>query len=355
MALLAALTLAFLPAATAAQDLDARALRTLHLDLLGRPPLPEEAAAGIGRTRELLVDALIAAPEFWERWYAEQQYYFLLVNNFAPRGERHVTIPAELAAGTIDVREAIHRIALSPSFDQRNPGADTFVTVVMEQLAGLQVDRNRRELEIGKKIYDASPGTFLGVTGSTQADIVRIAVASKAFAKHLIDREYQRIVHAAPDGKALAAWSAEFHADPRRFPAIVRAWMLSEAYTARLTRSFEMTNRMFVRAIFVDLLDRVPTEAEEEPLREALDALSDPAPLRGVLVRMLLDSKKGRAGRNETIQDPAEWVALRFRRHLAREARPDELRTFTEGLNSPGGGAAMCLAALLTSQEYARY
>src|SRR5690349_15943082 len=171
-------------------------LRTLYLDLLRRPPFDEERTSfradvtdhttacttpGAVTPAPLLgpVDlagksrALAASPEFWQQWFEEQLYYFLLVDNFAPRGEGMLEIPGELAAGKLHVRDAIHRIALSSSFDQRNPGADTFVTVVMEQLAGLAVEKNRRELEIGKAMYDGKPGNFLGRAGSTRSDIVR--------------------------------------------------------------------------------------------------------------------------------------------------------------------------------------
>ena len=45
----------------------------------------------------------------------------------AAEGESVEAIPAGLTAGKLSVRDAIHRIALLPSFDLRNPGADTFV------------------------------------------------------------------------------------------------------------------------------------------------------------------------------------------------------------------------------------
>src|SRR5205814_8795338 len=127
-----------------------------------------------GKPIAAVAEAITSTREFWDRWLEEQLYYFLLVSNFRPRSERVLAIPADIAAHKLDVREAIHLIALSSNFDQRNPGADTFVTVVMEQLAGLEVQKNPRHLEIGKKIYDGGDGVFLGTPGKCQADTVKI-------------------------------------------------------------------------------------------------------------------------------------------------------------------------------------
>lgn len=341
--------------AHSAPALDARSIRAVHFDLLGRPPLAAETRRWSGRPLEELADALLATQEHWRHWYREQLYYFLLVDNFAPRGEGLVTLPAELAAGGTDVRDALHRIALSPNFDQRNPGADTFVTVVMEQLCGLEVDRHRRELEIGKKLYDGLPGTFLGAAGSSQSDVLRAAVESRDFAKHFLRREHARIVHAIPEPRALAEWSAALQREPSSYPAILRGWLVSGAYRARLERRHELENRAFVRALFVDLLGRVPGDEEVEPLREALDALSDPLPLRGILARTLIDSKHGGAAAPERPADPSAWVRERFLALLGREPSPAELEPFRAVAADPASGPGLCLLALVTDPEYARY
>ena len=52
--------------------LDARAVRTIHLDLLGRPPLPAESAKLAGRPLADVAAELVASPEFYPRWFEEQ-------------------------------------------------------------------------------------------------------------------------------------------------------------------------------------------------------------------------------------------------------------------------------------------
>ena len=93
----------------------------MFLDLVGRPPYAEERSHWLGKARHDLCDALIGSEAFWRHWYEEQLYYFLLIDNFRPGSERMRGIPAALSAGVLDARDAIHRIALSSSFDQRNP------------------------------------------------------------------------------------------------------------------------------------------------------------------------------------------------------------------------------------------
>ena len=179
--------------AVATSPLTPPTLRALFLDLYGRPPFESERAVWLGQPRAQLVEEALSAPEVWRNWLEEQLYYFFLIDNFRPETERIAGLPDALAAGKLDVRTATHRIALTPSFDHRNPGADTFVTVVMEQLTGLRVQRNPRELEIGKGIYDGRPGLFLGRSGSTQADIVAIALQDARFAQTFVEREYRRL------------------------------------------------------------------------------------------------------------------------------------------------------------------
>jgi hypothetical protein len=332
--------------------LDHRTLRGVHLDLLGRPPFQADYARWLGKPAGALVDEVLASREFWERWYEEQLYYFLLINNFRPETERANAISKELHEGRLDVREAIHRIALTSSFDQRNPGADTFVTVVMEQLLGLEVQKTARELEIGKKIYDGTEGNFLGTIGRCQADVVRIAMGSKLFPPHFLAREHERLVHSRAEAKDLAAWSARFEKDPAVFGALVREWIASDAYRARLGRRLPQSNRLFVRSLFVDLMDRAPTQAEAEPLREALDGLADPAPLRSIAIRMILDSGRAKIPVRKDITDPAAWVKDLFRRWLGREPTEAELSTFVESLADPACRPQTVVYAILTGGEY---
>jgi hypothetical protein len=335
--------------------LDARRLRAVYMDLLGRPPLAEERERWLGRGTYELLDLLLGCEDAWRHWFEEQLYYFLLIDNFRPETERVMAIPEDLAAGRIDVREAIHRIALCSSFDARNPGADTFVTVVMEQLDGLEVQKATRELEVGKRIYDGSSGMFLGKSGRNQADIVRIALEHERFMLTFVEREYRRLVRAEPERGELARQARELRRDPRLYTAYVREWLASPAYAQRLVDRRMQPNRLFVRALFVDLLGRLPSQSEEARMRNALDGLSDPGPLRSVLARLLIDSGQAELPAREAIPDPTLWVAGLFERLLGRSATQPELAAFVSAFHDPACQPGTVVYAIVSHPEYHRY
>ncbi len=335
-----------------ARALDDRTLRVVYLDLVGRPPFANERSLWRGKTFDELLSNLVPSSEFWNWWLEEQLYYFLLIDNFRPETPRVAALPDDLANDKLDVREAIHRIALSPSFDQRNPGADTFVTVVMEQLDGLVVQKNPRELEIAKKIYDGASGSFLGKNGKCQADIVEIAIGHELFAKSFLSREFKRWMRADPDPRELAEWVKSFQTDARIYPSLVRGWFASPAFEKRLAQRSDESNRLYVRALLVDLLGRTPSEDELRRMRTALDGLSDPAPLRSVVARMVLDSKKAALPEKKSIAKPSEWIDEQFRRTLGRAPSERELASFLAQFADDACRPATILCALVSSPEY---
>lgn len=338
--------------AAPARQLDHGMLRSVYFDLLGRPPFRAETDAWLGKGLHELLDELIASPEHWSAWYGQQLFHFLLIDNFTPQSQRVLALPASLAAKRLDVRDAIHQICLCSSFELRNPGADTFVTVVLEQLTGMTVQSNVRELEIGKAIYDGGEGLFLGRNGKTQADVVRIAIESKKFCREFLQREYHRVVRADPPKKGFASSIRSFCKSPASYPSLLRQWVLSEAYGQRLERRADIPNRLFVKTLFVDLLDRLPTAAEEEPLREALDGLSDSGPLRSIVARLLLDSDMVKLPTRDEIEDRGAWIRALFLRLLGREGTAAELTVFTEAFSDPACRTETVVYAIISHPDY---
>lgn len=338
--------------AGATPGLDSGTLRRVFLDLLGRPPLPEERAAWLGKAREGLFDALLSRQEFWENWLEEQLYYFLLVDGFRPTTEGVRALPGELAEGRIGVLESIHRICLSSSFDRRNPGPDTFVTVVMEQLLGVKIRSQVRELEIGKRIYDGARGTFLGRAGSSQADVVQIAIEDKRTSRHFLRREYQRCLRREPTPGDVESWAAKLEGTPTAYTSIVRTWFLSPAYEGRLGTRKPLPSRLFVRAVFTDLFGRLPTDEETHLLRSALDGLADPAPLRSLVARILLDSGKVPVPDLQGLPDTSGWIQERFEALLGRPPSEPEAAAFRESAEDSACRAETVLRAIITHPEY---
>jgi hypothetical protein len=335
--------------------LDARSLRAAFLDLHGRPPLAVEREVWLGRKLDDLVAERVGDQAFWAAWLEEQLYYFLLINNFRPRSERVLELPGLLAKGAIHAKDALWRIALSPSFDQRNPGADTFVTVVMEQLDGIVVQKNTRELEIGKAAYDGGPGLFLGTRVGSQSDVVAAAIDDKRFASHFVEREHLRLLRRVPDKKAGRAWTSRFRKEPAEMGAIYAEWMTSAAWLERLELRRPLSNRAWVKSVFVDLFDRLPDGDEARRMRDALDGLSNPRPLRSLLVRLLIDGsgdERPKLPDEAELEDESGWVRSLFPLLLGREATADEARVFVHTLRREDCSPATLYLALLTSAAY---
>ena len=335
-----------------AYALDARRLRSAFLDLYGRPPFLEERNVWAGRGLSDLLDVALSSVEFWQNWLDEELYYFLLVENFTPTSERVLKIPEVLAAGKIGVRDALHSIAICASFDRRNPGNDTFVTVVMEQLLGVTVQKIPRELEIGKRLYDGARGTFLGHTGSSQADVVRIVVEDKRSLQHFLRRECERLLRCEPEARDVAQWKRQIGRTGRKYSELLRTWFLSENYERRLATRQPQPNRIYVRSLFVDLIDRLPDESESQRMRNALDGLADAGPLRSVIARLLIDSGQVVLTKKEEIENPTQWIGSLFVRFLGRAARQEELAAFVHAFHDPECRPETVVYAIVSHPEY---
>lgn len=336
-------------------SLDPRCLRAIHLDLLGRPPTIADRARWNGRSLKEFLETTLHGEEFWRNWLDEELYYFLLIDNFRPVAEPVLELPRLLAQGELGVRDALHLISLSASFDRRNPGPDTFVTVVLEQYLGVDITRFQRELEIGKRIYDGGMGVFLGKRGNSQADVVRIAVDDDRMLRHYLMRQHRRIQCGEPDGKTLAQCAERLEQEPLAYPSILLDWMLSPLYEARLDRRAPLTNRLFVRTLFIDLVDRLPNEAEAFRIRSALDGLADACALRSILARLLLDSKTAVLPLRQEISDPPAWIQGLFERLLGRMPTQEESAVFVDAFQDSACEPATVVYALVSHPEYQTY
>ncbi|MEM6571009.1 MAG: hypothetical protein AAF957_21535 [Planctomycetota bacterium] len=332
--------------------LDDRWLRSLSTDLVGRPPYAAERERWLGKPRAPYVAALLATEEAWRHWLDEQLYYFMLIDSFRPVGTSLDELPPLLAKRAMTPRDALHRIALSTSFEARNPGADTFVTVVMEQLCGIEVQKSKRELEIGKAAYDGDGGLFLGSRATNQSDVVRIAATHQDAARHLAEREFERLTRSTLSKRERARTGKRLHRAPREFVEVLTEWLASDAYAQRVALGAPLSNRNWVRAIYVDLGGALPSDDATEALRSALDGLGDPVPLRSAIVRMLLDGEGTRAPRSGDIGDPGAWVDTTFSRLLGRAPTADERAAFVGAASTGADGPEIVLYTLVTSEEY---
>ncbi|MCC6670651.1 MAG: hypothetical protein IT458_06300 [Planctomycetes bacterium] len=329
-------------------------LRRIALDVLQRTPSPREVAIALEQPVPLAVRRWLFSEEAMRAWLDEELYYFLLLDNFRPRTEGVESLPRRLAAGTATARDALTEILLSTGFSLRNPGNDTFVTVVLEQVLGLRVQEraNKALLEAGKAIYDGRKGRFLDREGRSQSDLVRIAVAQEAATRLLLDRHRQRLFGGG-SGPVDAGTVQRVHQEPAAFFTVLGEWLAGPEYAAALARRKTKTDTQFVRALYQDLLDRTPTYDELRNMRNALQSMADAGPLRAVLAKVMLDSGKAQL---PELRPGAEDAFVRecFLRYLARAPGQEELPRFVQELGK-GARALHVVRALLGSPEYQVY
>jgi hypothetical protein len=333
---------------------DRRHVRALHLDLLGRTPRPDELELAAAASADTLVRHLLRSLEFWEHWHEDELYYFLLVDNARPDAAAAGSLPSRLQAGTLDMPGAVREIVAGSAFNRANPGPDTFVSVVLEQLLGVDVQRHAALLEAGKKMYDGRASSLYGEAGSSQADVVAIVTRQPPFTRRLAERQYRRLVGADAPARDLDRWGRRLVEQPGAFAELVREWVLSPAYAERLLSLRRKTDLQFIRGLYVDLTGELPEDDELRRLRAALGTVADSAPLRAVIARSLLDRHPdGVPPRGEL--EPGAFVDESFLRFLGRPPQPDERAQFLAVLAEPDCQPATVLRALVTHPEYQGY
>lgn len=331
-----------------------RLLQRLCYDLLQRGPTEGERRAYQGVDLATLQKRLLGSREAMSEWLEEQLWYFLLLDRFRPGGDGIDRIPARLQKGELDAQRAIGELLLSSGFSLRNPGNDTFVTVLLEQCLGYRVQDKQHKpvLEAGKKAYDGKKTKFLGSEAASQSDVVQCVLRHEDFARLLLDRHHRRLCGTPlPKGSDAVA---RVQKDFAQFFPVLGEWIESQAYLDALQVRRQKSERQFLRGLYVDLLDRAPELEELRNLRNAMNAMADPAPLRSVLAKVILDSAQAKLPEAANGQE-AEFVARCFVRYLAREPLEKESAVFTAAMQQKGARPQQIVRALVGSLEYQTY
>lgn len=347
-----------------------RLTRALYLDVLGRTPIDEELALACAVPYEERVDQLLGDVDAWKQWLEEENFYFLLIDGFRPVSDRVVALPAQILNREIDYRDAHTALALSAEFNARNPGNDTYVTVVLEQFLGIEVQSNARLLEDAKKMYDGKLSRIFGTRGQNQSDVVQICLAQPGYTDLFVRRMEERLFGERLPDEEHAAAVTFLSEHPKDLRGLVRGWLLSPRYTSEKRVARTKSDHQFIRSLFVDLLGRPPAREEFRNMRNALQALADPAPLRGVLAKVILDSgaviapaalaagpdSAGAGGATDDGSRVTRSVVIElFQRLLGRDPGDEELEVFTKVLREDGATWRTAALALLTSAHYQYY
>ena len=334
-----------------------RMVRHLSLDVLHRTPTPAEVRTYIDFPVGKVAQRMMATLEAMEIWVEQELLYFLLLDNFRPRTKTIDSLPARMHKGLVTAHDAIAEIMMSTGFSLRNPGNDTFVTVVLEQGLGLKVQdrKNIPILAAGKKMYDGYKVRFLRTVGNSQSDIIKIVQSNIGFTRHLLGRFHEQLMRGPlPKGKVTEEQILRVRDDHAQFFPVLREWLSSPLYLKQMAVRRPRSDNQFIRSLYFDLLERPPSYQEFRNMRNALLSMADPAPLRSVMAKVILDSGKAKL---PTLDRRArdEFVRRAFLRYLGRVPTQGEASKFVKALADDRVEAKHVVRALITSPEYQYY
>ena len=112
-------------------------------------------------------------------------------------------------------------LAVGSKWNRRYAGRDAFVTAVVDRLLAAELDPEARAA--AAKLYDGYPASYLGVSGSSSADLVKITLDDPRALEGVLRRGLTWIGQRAPsepDLREVLGWT---QGDPERvFEALAR-------------------------------------------------------------------------------------------------------------------------------------
>lgn len=237
-----------------------------------------------------------------------------------------------------------------PSFARAHPPGRALATA----LATLLVEREptAAELEAAARLAAGQPAEVPGLGPVADASAwVEHVLASEPFERAAVRRRLLRF---------LPAGDAERQVGPGVLAAREggKAW---GAFLEKVLRSPQVLDRQrlerkddlgLLRGLFVDLLERKPTDRELLALVRALRVVPGAATPFPALVKVLVDSGQVPFPLLVDITDAPGWIRDRYLRYLGRLPSAAELSACGEVLLDPQGGPELVTYALLTGPEY---
>ena len=336
-------------------------VRRLYLDLLGRPPRPEEAWADGRRNADTLAADLLGRAEHGRCVVEDATVAFGLVDDDRPAGaearDLALRVPSE-GLSPVDIERvlladpAARRLLSDPGTGPELLGAVLTSTATDGRL---EPDENGRDIAAAYARVLAGEGPQ-DVPSLGRVDSVGSAIDALLASDTLADLAIRRYL-----GRAVGEDMAARHALEARLAVTegAAAWraLLVRLVTER-AREQGGTRRpkgrlRLLRSLFVDLLGRRPTDRELVALVRATDRLPGAIAPHTVLAKVLLDSGQVGLPLLVDIQDAPRWLTDRFLLHLGRRPAPEELQAYGRVLLDPDGGVELVVLALVTNAEYA--
>lgn len=333
-----------------ADERNLQRLRRLYLDVLGRPPTPDEAVAEERKGLMELVRNLLLRAEGGRAWVEELCARLGLYDEYRPVGDDARALALRIPSEGTPPHVVEGTLARDPSFLRRHPPGRELA----QAIATLLLDRAPTEEEVRAAIELAAgraadvPG--LGRVADSRAWLVAV-LDSPTFLRAALLRRLGRFLDSGDAAKQLERALGAVQEGPRRWAALQEEILLGTRHAER-KRLRPKDTVTFLRSLFVDLLERRPTDRELAALVRAVEAMPGQGAAFAAVVRILIDSGGAPIPLLVEIRDGPGWVTDRFLRYLGRKPETSELKAYGEALLHPQGGPELVIAALLTGAEY---
>lgn len=334
---------------TDAQNL--KRLRRLYLDVLGRSPTPAEALAEERKGIDALVRNILLRAEGGRAWVEEVTIRFGLYGDYRPVGDEAALLALRIPAESLAPPIVEGVLARDPSFMRRHPPGRSLATAVAELLLG----RSPTAQEIAAAVELAAgrsaevPG--LGRLADPRAWLLAV-LDSEAFRRAAVLRRLDRFLASGDARSRLERAMGAVARGPKAWRAFCEDMLRDDRYLGR--RQLRPKDPVtFLRTLFVDLLERKPTDRELAALVQAVETMPGQSAAFAAVVRVLVDSGEAPIPLLVEIEDGPRWVTDRFLRYLGRPPSAAEMKAYGDGLLHPQGGPELVIHALLTGPEYA--
>lgn len=328
-----------------------RKVRRLYLDVLGRAPTPSEALDESQRPLDELVRTILLRAESGRVWFEETTLRFGLVEDARPVSPEAADLPLRLVAEYLTPVQAEAVLVRDPSFLKAHPAGRAFSRAVTEVL--LERPASPQERLAAERLARGEPAEVpgLGALESASAWLEQV-LASPEFARAAVRRRLVRYLPLGSVDEQVNAALVAAKDGGQAWRAFLERLLLSPAAQER--RRLEVKDDLtLLRSLFVDLLERRPTDRELLALVRALRAVPGTGAPFVAIVKALIDSGRVPIPLLVDIVDAPGWITDRYLRYVGRKPTPAELKATGEVLLDPQGGPELVVFALLTGPEYA--
>ncbi len=325
--------------------------RRLYLDVLGRAPTPTEALEDALQPTQDLVPTILLRAEAGRVWWEEATLRMGLVEDLRPVSQEALDLPLTLVAEHLVPYAAEAVLLRDPSFAKAHPPGRAFA----EALARVLLDRapTAEELLAAEALAAGKPAEApgLGPVASGGEWLERL-LATEGYQRAAILRRLLRFLPRGAAEKQVGGGLLAARAGGQAWRAFLEQRLLSDDYLKRqrLERKDDLT---LLRGLFVDLLERKPTDRELLSLVRALRVVPGAHAPFAAVVKTLIDSGQVPIPLLVDITNAPVWITDRYLRYVGRRPAPEELTTCGEVLLDAQGGPELVIFALLTGPEYA--